>query len=138
MTTLILLGGCFWGMEYALRDHVGVATEAGYAGGPDGSRSPTYYNLDASGHSEAVRAHLSDDADLKAILAAFLAKSDGDPSPPSHPRYRRGILCPDAGSAETVRNLLHSLGSRMNVETVCEFHRADPYHQGYYIRVLGD
>jgi methionine-S-sulfoxide reductase len=54
--TVILAGGCFWGMEDILRDIDGVLeTEVGYAGG--GSRAPSYEDVKTgtTGHAECVR-----------------------------------------------------------------------------------
>jgi peptide-methionine (S)-S-oxide reductase len=49
--TIVLAGGCFWGMEELIRTQPGVTnTEVGYAGGENDN--PTYENH--SGHAEAV------------------------------------------------------------------------------------
>ena len=51
MNTLVLAGGCFWGMEELFRDQPGVIdTEVGYAGGINDN--PTYENH--PGHAEAL------------------------------------------------------------------------------------
>lgn len=52
MKTLILAGGCFWGMEELFRTQPGVIdTEVGYTGGENDT--PTYENH--SGHAEALK-----------------------------------------------------------------------------------
>lgn len=54
--TIVLAGGCFWGMQEILRAVPGVlATEVGYAGGT--TESPTYETVKTgrTGHAEAVR-----------------------------------------------------------------------------------
>lgn len=52
MNTLIIAGGCFWGVEELFRTQPGVVdTEAGYAGGENDS--PTYENH--PGHAEALK-----------------------------------------------------------------------------------
>ncbi len=56
LETVVLAGGCFWGMEDILRTIPGVVeTEAGYAGGK--TASPTYEDVKTgrTGHAEAVR-----------------------------------------------------------------------------------
>lgn len=52
MKTLILAGGCFWGMEELFREHPGVIdTEVGYTGGEN--EHPTYERH--PGHAEALK-----------------------------------------------------------------------------------
>lgn len=52
MRTIIVAGGCFWGMEDLFRDLPGVATtEVGYTGGEN--YNPTYHNH--PGHAEALK-----------------------------------------------------------------------------------
>ena len=52
MNTLVLAGGCFWGMEELFRDQPGITdTEVGYAGGSNDN--PTYQNH--PGHAEALK-----------------------------------------------------------------------------------
>jgi len=52
MNTLVIAGGCFWGMEELFRDQPGVIdTEVGYAGGSNDN--PTYENH--PGHAEALK-----------------------------------------------------------------------------------
>jgi peptide-methionine (S)-S-oxide reductase len=52
MNTLVIAGGCFWGMEELFRDQPGVVdTEVGYAGGTNDN--PTYENH--PGHAEALK-----------------------------------------------------------------------------------
>lgn len=135
--TVILLNGCFWGAEYVLRD-LAVETEAGYAGGTS-NEAPTYYSLDHSGHSEAVRVTF-DPAVLSVedILTIAAEKSAADPSPRDNPRYRRGVLCENESQADRVRRFRDSRGHDFDVEVATLFHGAEPYHQRYYERTLGD
>ncbi len=52
MKTLIVAGGCFWGMEELFREQPGIIdTEVGYAGGDN--EHPTYENH--PGHAEALK-----------------------------------------------------------------------------------
>lgn len=52
MNTLVIAGGCFWGMEELFREQPGIIdTEVGYAGGLNDN--PTYENH--SGHAEALK-----------------------------------------------------------------------------------
>jgi peptide-methionine (S)-S-oxide reductase len=52
MQSIVLAGGCFWGMEDLYRAQTGVVdTEVGYAGGEN--ENPTYENH--PGHAEALK-----------------------------------------------------------------------------------
>lgn len=52
MNTVVLAGGCFWGMEELFRVQSGVVdTEVGYVGGENDN--PTYENH--PGHAEAIK-----------------------------------------------------------------------------------
>ncbi len=56
LDSVVLAGGCFWGMQDLLRKIPGVVeTEVGYAGGT--LESPTYHDVrtGTTGHAEAVR-----------------------------------------------------------------------------------
>ena len=55
MNTIHLAGGCFWGLQKFFDQFEGVvATEAGYANGPD--QPPTYEDVcHDSGHAETVK-----------------------------------------------------------------------------------
>jgi peptide methionine sulfoxide reductase msrA/msrB len=56
LETVVLAGGCFWGMEEILRGIPGVLeTEVGYAGGR--TKNPTYDDVKTgeTGHAESVR-----------------------------------------------------------------------------------
>lgn len=52
MQTMVVAGGCFWGLEELLREQPGVVhTEVGYTGGSN--HNPTYEHH--PGHAEAIR-----------------------------------------------------------------------------------
>lgn len=133
--TLILLAGCFWGVEHALEEIPSVVSVTGYAGGRP-EPAPTYYNLKANRNAEAVRVEF-EPADLRAVLEKTISKSAGDPSPPADPRYRRAIFCPSEAIAGLVRAELAAMGESFHVAVETGFHPAEAYHQGYFKRVLG-
>ena len=73
MRELYLAGGCFWGMEKALKALDGVVdTETGYANGR--TESPSYEDVctDTTGHRETVKVIYDPDiVSLETLLRAF-------------------------------------------------------------------
>jgi peptide-methionine (S)-S-oxide reductase len=70
----ILAGGCFWGLQHALRRYPGVlSTRAGYAGGD--MPNPTY--RDHGAHAEAVELVYDPEAvSFRALLDTFFQIHD--------------------------------------------------------------
>ena len=68
MKSLVLAGGCFWGVEAYLKQFDGILhTEVGYANGP--TIEPTYEQVcNASGHAEAVMVHYNSEVITTAQL----------------------------------------------------------------------
>lgn len=66
--TMVLAGGCFWGLQDLLRKEPGVVnTRVGYAGGV--AENPTYENHE--GHAEAVQIEYDDQATSYTKLLDF-------------------------------------------------------------------
>lgn len=76
--TIVLAGGCFWGIERICWQHPGVVTTAaGYAGGF--TPHPTYEEVCSArtGHTEAVRVVLPGGAEaLRDLLEVFFEQHD--------------------------------------------------------------
>ena len=52
METIVLAGGCFWGMQELFREQIGVThTEVGYTGGENANPTYQYH----PGHAEAIQ-----------------------------------------------------------------------------------
>ncbi len=145
-TVIVLCGGCFWGLEYALSTIPGLETAPGYAGGHrtgrerDGSAcalKPTYYNLKDTGDAEAVRVVAWTDEQVAAVLREFVAHSRRDPSPATSPRYARRVTCADAAGLRRVSKAMTNLGLG-HVPTLGDgFVTAEPKHHGHYMRLYG-
>jgi peptide-methionine (S)-S-oxide reductase len=139
MKTLIIAGGCFWGMEELFRDQPGITdTEVGYAGGQNDH--PTYENH--PGHAEALK--LTYDPSLtneSALLDYFFQIHD----PTTMNRqgndvgssYRSTIFYQDdqtkqQAEAAIQRNQVYWAAPIVtSVEPLQEFWPAEDYHQDY-------
>lgn len=107
--TIILAGGCFWGVERIMWQVPGVhTTAAGYAGG--WTPHPTYDEVFSAktGHAEAVRVvYTGGEATLRALLEQFW--SQHDPTTPMRQgndvgtEYRSAVYWSDDAQGEVVR-----------------------------------
>ncbi|MBR2737274.1 MAG: peptide-methionine (S)-S-oxide reductase MsrA [Lachnospiraceae bacterium] len=108
MKTIHLAGGCFWGLQQFLDQFDGVlATETGYANGPD--RAPTYEEVCAdSGHAETVRVEYDESRiGLAELLGRYFMVIDpfsmnrqgGD----AGIQYRTGIYYTDEADLPVIR-----------------------------------
>ncbi len=141
--------GCFWGVEYNLRNIDGVVeTEVGYMGGR--TESPTYEQVctGQTGHTETV--HLM--YDPRAITYDELLDAFWDMHDPTTPnrqgpdvgtQYRSVIFYYDQEQEETARRSkarINETGILKNkvvteILPVSTFWRAEEYHQGYFDRI---
>ena len=97
--TVYLAGGCFWGLQKFFDQFEGVlATEVGYANGPD--RAPSYEEVCAnSGHAETVKITYDEDA---VSLEKLLDTVDGD--------EKTGVKIVLKALEEPVRQIAHNAG----------------------------
>lgn len=141
MKTIVLAGGCFWGLQKFFDQFPGVlSTEVGYANG--NTDHPDYQAVcNGSGHAEAVKVNYVNSISTAQILAAFLAAID----PFSLNRqgndvginYRTGIYTCDEEETRIARAMLHDIeaqsGRKVQVEVLPlrDFWTAEEYHQKY-------
>lgn len=140
MNTIVLAGGCFWGLQKFFDQFPGIHTEVGYANGamPD----PTYQQVCAgSGHTEAVKIEYPDSIHLAQLLAVFFAVVD----PTSKNRqgndvginYRSGIYYTEPQQKVIAARMLTDLQKHYDRPVVVEllplenFYTAEEYHQKY-------
>lgn len=139
--TIVIGGGCFWGMEELLRERPGVVdTEVGYAGGTNDH--PTYENH--PGHAEVIRIiYDPTQTDLHGILDYFFRIHD--PTTPNQQgndigdSYRSVIFYADdeeRGIAENMIKQVNQSGRWKNpvvtsVVPLTTFWLAEEYHQDY-------
>ena len=139
MDTIVLAGGCFWGMEDLFRQQPGVAdTEVGYTGGANDN--PTYEQH--PGHAEALAiTYDPKQTDLSALLDYFFRIHD----PTTVDRqgndvgtsYRSAIFYASdeqlaAAKQAIQRNQQHwSRPIVTKLEKLAKFWPAETYHQDY-------
>lgn len=141
MKSIILGGGCFWGVEAYFKQLTGVSeTEVGYINGP----GDTNYNkvCEGSGHVEAVFLHYDEEIiSLKKILDHFFNIIDptsiNKQGPDVGVQYRSGIYnvaIEQVAFIEnyiTVRQKEYSRPIRVEVVTDLVFYPAEDEHQDY-------
>ncbi|HET9930630.1 MAG TPA: bifunctional methionine sulfoxide reductase B/A protein [Polyangiaceae bacterium] len=152
LETVVLAGGCFWGMEDILRQIPGVLeTEVGYAGGT--TKNPTYNDVrtGATGHAEAVRVTFDPSKlSFESLLENWFFKMH-DPTTKNRQgndvgtQYRSAILVTSPAqraTAEAVRERVDKSGKwrKPIVTEIVEagsFTRAEEYHQKYLVKNPG-
>ncbi len=139
--TMIVAGGCFWGMEALFRKQVGVLdTEAGYTGGKNDN--PTYESH--SGHAEALQITYDTDVTSYQTLLNFFFRihnpttlnQQGNDKGSS---YRSAIFTSNAEEikiAEETIDMVNESGKWADplvttIEPLTRFWSAEDYHQDY-------
>lgn len=145
--TIILAGGCFWGLEELFRTVPGVlSTEAGYTGGKN--ENPTYENHE--GHAEALKIEYDDEkTSYKNLLDWFFCvhnpttlNQQGNDRGNS---YRSAIFYADEEERKEAENFIELVNESERwdnpVVTTQEpqgrFWPAEDYHQKYLMKNPG-
>ena len=144
--SLVLAGGCFWGMQEVF-DHVrGVKeTVVGYANGDPADAHYDRVSTGRTGHAEAIRVTYDPDrVSLGQLLKVYFAVAH-DPTlkdaqgPDRGPQYRSEIFTANPAQeqaakayiAELDRSKLFPAPIATKVETLAGFYPAEDYHQHY-------
>ena len=139
----IVAGGCFWGVEYFLKQLPGVIkTEAGYTGGH--KDNPTYNEVCAgnTGHLEAVRIVFDlTKTSYEKVLQHFFeihnpTQGDGQGYDRGE-QYLSAVFCYDDVQRKIVLSLIKQLEQQgykvaTRILPVSPFWPAEAYHQNYY------
>lgn len=143
MKTLILAGGCFWGVDAYFRQLKGVIdTKSGYANG--NIDNPTYQEVSngIATHAEAVKITYDPSIlELNQLLEQFfriidptsLNKQGNDIGI----QYRSGIYYEDEATKKTATEYINNEQKKYNkriavqVEPLTQFFLAEAYHQDY-------
>lgn len=144
--TIVLAGGCFWGIQ-AVFQHVKGVTSAvsGYAGG---SAALAHYDLVSSGttgHAESVQitydpAQVTLGTLLKVFFSVAHDPTTLDRQGPDHgPQYRSAVFYADAGQQTVAQHYIGQLAAAKafaspivtKLEPLTQFYPAEAYHQDY-------
>lgn len=143
MKTIVVAGGCFWGVEaYMLKINGIVETKVGYANGT--KKHPTYKEvcLGNTGHTEACLIGYDETIiSLEKVLNKFWGIIDPTVSNRQGPdvghQYRSGIYYTDKKDLDIILRSKNEVQSRYNKPIVTEiqplssFYNAEDYHQKY-------
>lgn len=142
MKSIVLAGGCFWGVEAYLKNIEGVEfTEVGYANGD--TISPTYEDVcNNSGHAEAVSVYFNSEIiSTKRIVELFLDIIDptsvNKQGNDVGPQYRSGIYWQTNKQEEIIESVIEKIAEDYDDEIAIEvmelknFYRAEEEHQDY-------
>jgi len=142
MKTIYLAGGCFWGVQKYFDQFDGViATEAGYANGPD--QKPSYQKVcKGSGHAETVKIDYDSDViSLTDLLHYYFMIIDplsiNKQGNDRGIQYRTGIYYTDEKQLSEIETVYQEqeekAGAKLavEVEALKNFYSAEKYHQKY-------
>ena len=144
--TLVLAGGCFWGVE-AVYEHLKGVTEAvsGYAGGTKATADYDQVSSGTTGHAESVRITFDPaQVSLEKLLQVFFSVVH-DPTqlnrqgPDVGPQYRSAIFFANDEQARIARAYIDQLTQAKafkrpivtQVVKLEEFYPAEEYHQDF-------
>ncbi|HEY6211057.1 MAG TPA: peptide-methionine (S)-S-oxide reductase MsrA [Vicinamibacterales bacterium] len=144
--TIVLAGGCFWGVQAVFQHTKGVLTAtSGYAGGT--AKNPSYELVSSgtTGHAESVQV-VYDPAQISLgrLLKVFFSVAH-DPTqlnrqgPDEGTQYRSMVLASNDRQAEIARAYIRQLDAAKifrgrivtQVAPLGAFYRAEAYHQDY-------
>ena len=144
--TIILAGGCFWGMEAVFKHVKGVVSAMpGYAGGKADTAHYEMVGQGTTGHAESVQvvynpAQISLEQILKVYFIAAHNPTELNYQTPDHgTQYRSAIFYANPAqkqAAETVMAQLqkdHAYAKPIvtTLEPLKQFYPAEDYHQNY-------
>ena len=147
--TVVLAGGCFWGVQ-AVFQHVGGVTRAvsGYAGGAKDTADYETVSGGASGHAESVAVTFDPKVvSLGKILQVYFSVAH-DPTqrdrqgPDVGSQYRSAIFVADESQRRVAEGYIAQLGQAgvfshpiaTQVNTLTAFYPAEAYHQDFATR----
>ena len=143
--TIVLAGGCFWGMEGTFEHVKGVTSVvSGYAGGAAGDATYDRVSTERTGHAEAIKVTFDPSkVSLGQILQVYFVVAH-DPTqvngqyPDTGPSYRSAVFPQSPAQKAFVAAYIKDLNTRPPVKgrvaTKIEgggFYPAEAYHQDF-------
>jgi peptide-methionine (S)-S-oxide reductase len=146
LQTLVVAGGCFWGIE-AVFEHIKGVTDAvsGYAGGPKAAADYEMVSTGTTGHAESVKVTYDPTkVSLEKLLQVFFSVAH-DPTqlnrqgPDVGPQYRSAIFFVDEEQAKVAHAYIDQLTKAKTfpkpivtqVVKLDAFYPAEEYHQNF-------
>jgi peptide-methionine (S)-S-oxide reductase len=144
--TLVVAGGCFWGIEEVFQ-HVKSVTGAvsGYSGGSARAANYEMVSTGASGHAESVKVSYDPSkVTIGQLLKVFFSVAH-DPTllnrqgPDHGPQYRSAVFVSGERQHQVVKAYIDQLGAARvfrnpivtEVAPLTGFYQAEDYHQDY-------
>lgn len=145
LETAVFAGGCFWGVEYLMKDFPGIVSiEPGYTGGYQ--PHPTYEEVCSglTGHAEAVRIVFNPEkVSYQTLAKGFFEIHDptqlGGQGPDLGAQYRSEIFYTTPDQKQVAEQLVEELRQKgvpvvTRITRAGEFWPAEAYHRRYYER----
>lgn len=144
--SIVLAGGCFWGVEAVFKHLKGVLTaHPGYAGGTALTANYEAVSTGSTGHAEAVEVIFDpSQISLGQILKVYFSVAHNPTQlnfqgPDTGPQYRSEIFTTTAEqkrlAAATIKQLtdakVYSQPIVTKIASLAEFYPAEPYHVDY-------
>jgi peptide-methionine (S)-S-oxide reductase len=145
--TIVLAGGCFWGVQAVFQHVKGVVSAtSGYAGGTVSSPSYEHVSSGTTGHAEVVKVVFdSSKVSLGQLLKVFFSVAH-DPTelnrqgPDVGTQYRSAVFYTSEAQREVVQAYIAQLTKAKvfhdpivtQVAPLKAFYEAEAYHQNYY------
>jgi methionine-S-sulfoxide reductase len=143
MKSIVLAGGCFWGVQHYIKQIKGVTTTlVGYTAGE--TKFPTYELVctGSTGHTEACKVDYNpEETNLNVLLDHFFFIIDptllNQQGMDIGTQYRTGIYYYEEEDLKIIKNYISTISSNyldpivVEVKPASEFWEAEEYHQEY-------
>jgi peptide-methionine (S)-S-oxide reductase len=145
--TMVVAGGCFWGVQAVYASVRGVVSStSGYAGGSQATADYETVSSGRTGHAESVRVVFDPSKISYGQLLKIFFSVAHDPTqlnqqgPDVGTQYRSAIFYADAAQQKVAKAYIEQLGAAKvfrdkivtEVAPLTKFYEAEAYHQDYF------